>query len=130
MAGGVLVRVPLPVMTVIIAGLALGVEVLGLVAGLGSWSLALLAIPGALAVVYLLEYRTLPYEPWHLNPRPSPAVPASAPMAEPEEFIDPVEEADRLDSASSPGPAPDPAAKADDASGSTEPGEPAQSGTT
>lgn len=96
MAGGVLVRVPLPIMTVIVAGLALGVEVLGLVAGYGSWSLALLLIPGALAAAYLLEYRTLPYEPWHPAPR---ATPAPARLAEdPEEFIDPVEEADRLES--------------------------------
>ncbi len=130
MATGVLVRVPLPVMTVIIAGLALGVEVLGLIAGLGSWSLALLAIPGALAVVYLLEYRTLPYEPWHLNPRPSPTLSPSAPTTEPEEFVDPVEEADRLDSTGSSGAAADSAPTADDTSSSAEPGDPAQSGTT
>jgi hypothetical protein len=93
-ADGVLVRVPLPVMTVIIAGLALGVEVLGLAAGYGSWSLALLAIPSALAVAYLLEYRTLPYEPWHPAPRAAPST--LAPADDHEEFIDPVEEADRL----------------------------------
>jgi hypothetical protein len=100
-ASGVLVRIPLPVMTVIVAGLALGVEVLGLVAGYGSWSLALLLIPGALAAAYLLEYRTLPYEPWHSASRAAPA-PSVAPD-DPEEFIDPVEEADRLDRTAPPG---------------------------
>jgi hypothetical protein len=103
-AGGMLVRIPLPIMTVIIAGLALGVEVLGLVAGYGQWSLALLAIPGVLAAAYLLEYRTLPYEPWHPAPRrpqPAPTL-APAPGADEEEFVDPVEEADRLDSAAAP----------------------------
>jgi hypothetical protein len=113
--GGVLVRIPLPIMTVIVAGLSLVVEVLGLVAGYGSRSLLLLFIPGALAAVYLLEYRTLPYEPWHPAPR---AVPAPAVVTEdPEEFIDPVEEADRLESLevpnassepSDPTPGPDP----------------------
>jgi hypothetical protein len=103
-AGGVLLRVPLPVMTVIIAGLALGVEVLGLVAGLGRWSLALLAIPGVLAAAYLLEYRTLPYEPWHPAPRRAASAPAASltPGTEEEEFVDPVEEADRLDRAGAP----------------------------
>jgi hypothetical protein len=96
-----LLRVPLPVMATIIAGLALLVEVLGIEARLGVWSLALLAIPGALAVVYLLEYRTLPYEPWHPRPAPTPATPS--PEDDEEEFVDPVEEADRLGQTASSG---------------------------
>jgi hypothetical protein len=88
----VLVRLPLPVMAALVGGLALVVEVLGIEARLGVWSLALLALPAALAIVYLLEYRTLPYEPWH----PPSAAPAAAPSEDEEEFIDPVEEADRL----------------------------------
>jgi hypothetical protein len=118
-ADGVLVRVPLPVMSVIIAGLALGVEVLGLQAGLGAWSLALLAIPGVLAVGYLLEYRKLPYEPWHPSPRVAPA--ATAPVEDREEFIDPVEEADRLDRAADPDA---PAPRAEAVASPAPPGEP------
>ncbi len=95
MVDGVLVRLGLPVMSVILAGLSLGVVVLGVAAGLGGWSLALLVIPGALGAVFLLEYRQLPYEPWHPGPRAAPAVPAAG--GEEEEFVDPVEEADRLD---------------------------------
>jgi hypothetical protein len=118
-AGGVLVRIPLPVMTVVVAGLALGVEVLGLVAGLGSRSLLLLVIPGLLAAGYLLEYRTLPYEPWHPSPRSVPATPAATEDAE--EFIDPVEEADRLDRAETPGATAEPAPPVPTSSGSEEP---------
>jgi hypothetical protein len=98
-ADGILVRIPLAVMATIVAGLALGVEVLGLAAGYGPWSLALLAIPAALAVAFLLEYRKLPYEPWR-PPRASVAPPTPA---EPEEeFVDPVEEADQLEHPSAP----------------------------
>ncbi len=91
MADGILIRIPLPVMAVLIAILALGVIVLGLIAGLGARSLWLLFIPGLLAVAFLLEYRKLPYVPWGSRP----ASPAAADLPD-EEFIDPVEEADRI----------------------------------
>ncbi len=91
MADGILIRIPLPVMTVVIAVLALGVEVLGLIAGLGARSLLLLFIPGALAVAFLMEYRKLPYVPWGTRTESPPA----SDLPE-EEFIDPVEEADRI----------------------------------
>jgi hypothetical protein len=104
---GVLVRLPLPLMTIVVAILALVVELLGLAAGLGRWSLALLVIPGALSAAYLLEYRTLPYEPWRPPVRPTPA-PVPTPAPEPdEEFVDPVEEADRLEQQKAPEPPPE-----------------------
>jgi len=95
MARGVLVRVPVVMMAAIVGGVVVLVEALGIVAGLGLWSLGLLVIPGALAVAYVLEYRTLP------EPEPEPPVPAPGPAGplspgDEEEFVDPVEEADRL----------------------------------
>jgi hypothetical protein len=95
-ADGILVRIPLPVMATILAGLALGVEVLGYEARFGAWSLVLLALPAALAVAFLLEYRTLPHD---AGPRRTKPTPAPAPEPPEEEFIDPVEEADRLEHA-------------------------------
>jgi hypothetical protein len=115
---GRIAHVPFPLMAVLVAGLALVVEVVGFELRLGLWSIALLAIPLALIVVYLAEYRKLPY----VAPLPAAAVPIapavveSAPADE-ADFVDPVEEADRLESGGS-GPAAD-------AEGSPAPGEPA-----
>lgn len=82
----------LPVVAALLAVLTLGLVLAGKSWGLGAASFALLAVPIALAIVYLAWYRTLPYEP--VRPRP-----ASAPSLDREEeeelFEDPVEEADR-----------------------------------
>jgi hypothetical protein len=80
----------LPVVTALLAALALGLVFLGRYLGLGVYSLALIAIPLALAVAYLAWYRTLPYEPT-TGPAASPLGPGTE-----EPFEDPVEEADRL----------------------------------
>ena len=70
MARGVLVRVPVVMMAAIVGGVVVLVEALGIVAGLGLWSLGLLVIPGALAVAYVLEYRKFPNRSRNLPSRP------------------------------------------------------------
>jgi len=89
------VLLSLPVATSALAALALGLIELGRYWGFGLSSLYLLVIPVALAIVYILWYRTLPYVP---HPAPERSRPASltAPAGE-EPFEDPVEEADRID---------------------------------
>jgi len=105
-----------PVVTVLLAGLTLGLLVLGFYWGLGRATIFLLAIPIALAVVYLAWYRTLPYVP----PRPVTGDGSSAEDGEP--FEDPVEEADRLDTAKDGTEVPE---ERDDASPETAPEAPA-----
>ena len=80
-----------PVVTGLLAALALGLVLLGFYWGLGRTAIFLLAVPIALAVVYLAWYSRLPYVP----PHPTPGSGSSPDDAEP--FEDPVEEADRLD---------------------------------
>lgn len=74
-------RLPFAVAVLLVAGLTLLVLVAGAIAGLGARIPFLLAIPVAVAVWFLLEYRTLPLA--------EPSVPLEAP------FDDPVEAADR-----------------------------------
>jgi hypothetical protein len=93
-----LTRVPLGIMAVLVAGLSLAVEFLGVSLKLGFWALALLVLPAGLAVVYLLGYRTLPYEP---PASPARGPPAAVP-ADDEPFVDPVEEADAWESSQPP----------------------------
>jgi hypothetical protein len=126
---GFLARVPFPIMVVVIAIVALAVEFAGFEAKLGAWSLVLLVIPGALAAVYFTAYVRLPYEPPPARSRPV----APPPTLEDEEFVDPVEEADRLEQGSrvAEGDAGAPSSR-EPPSGASSPPEPdpAQSGTT
>jgi hypothetical protein len=121
-----IVRLPLVAMAAVLAALTLAALLIAVDPAFrhwGWWRLGFFAIPVVVAVYYLNEYRKLPYEPWHFfPPQPSPApaatpspgaAPASAPPATPappaavpaapeeaaddEPFVDPVEEADRLD---------------------------------
>jgi hypothetical protein len=71
---------------------------------LGLYTLYLLAVPLALAVVYLAWYRTLPLA----RPQPRPAAAGSASGdADDEPFEDPVEEADRLEEGAEDEPTPE-----------------------
>lgn len=98
MASGFLTRLPFSIMVAVIAAVALGAEFLGIELKLGIWSLVLLLVPAVLAAVYLSEYLKLPYDPPPARSRP--AASATTTSLEDEEFVDPVEEADRLDRAS------------------------------
>jgi hypothetical protein len=88
-----------PVVAVLLAVLVLALLFLGRAWGLGTASFYLLAIPIAIAVAYLAWYRTLPYEP-HAGPTAVP-VRRTGVVPDDEPFVDPVEEADELDRASS-----------------------------
>lgn len=94
MEPGPLARVPFPIMIGVVAGLALLVEYLGVDLKFGLWSLALLVIPAALALAYLIEFRRLPYEPPAARPA-SGSAPQLRSVLDDEPFVDPVEEADR-----------------------------------
>jgi hypothetical protein len=84
-----------PVVAALLAALTLGLILLGSYLGLGPDAFFLLAVPVVLAVVYLAWYRTLPYEA--PRTRPNPTGP-SAPSTDEEDFEDPVEEADLIES--------------------------------
>lgn len=128
MTDGFLARVPFPIMVVVIAIVALAVEFAGFEAKLGAWSLVLLVIPGALAAVYFTAYVRLPYEPPPARSRPV----AAPPTLEDEEFVDPVEEADRLEQGAGGAEGDAGAPPSEPPSGDPSPPEPdpAQSGTT
>ncbi len=92
------VLLSLPVVAVALAALAVGLVELGRYWALGVVSLAFLAVPLVLAVVYIRWYHRLPYVPLGTSTTSGPAVvPGTAPD---EGFEDPVEEADRLAQAS------------------------------
>ncbi|MGP8071901.1 MAG: hypothetical protein ACLPZM_02075 [Thermoplasmata archaeon] len=98
-----IVRLSLPLMTAVIAGLTLLALVLVVEIHGGIWRYAFFAIPAIVAVYYLNEYRKLPYEPYQFFPqRPapvavsSPTLTASVTASPEEDFEDPVEEADRI----------------------------------
>ncbi|HXW67204.1 MAG TPA: hypothetical protein VEL82_04955 [Thermoplasmata archaeon] len=97
MAASGLARVPFWLMALVLAAIAVGVVVVGLLVGLHLYALALLVIPGALAATYMVAYARLPYVPPVRAPSRA-AVTSSGPIElDGEEFEDPVEEADRLD---------------------------------
>jgi xanthine/uracil permease len=107
-ASGRFARIPYPVMVVTIAFLTLIAIVLGSRYLPGAWALTPIAIPAAIAGVYLWEYHQLPYVPslpltavaTPLTARPDPEIGPSAgsPDEEPTDpDYDPVEEADRLE---------------------------------
>ena len=101
MEAGRIAHVPFGIMAVLVAGLALLVEVVGFEFGLGLYSLAFLAIPILVVVVYLVEYRKLPYvPPTPASPRPVAPGPGTVPVdaTDAPDFVDPVEEADLLES--------------------------------
>ena len=98
-----IVRLPLPAMTAVIAGLTVVALVLAVkFPAWGLWRFAFFAIPAIVAVYYLNEYRKLPFVPYHFWPLPAEtpapvsggATAADASAEEP--FEDPVEEADRM----------------------------------
>jgi len=102
MTSGKGVLLSLPVVTVALGALAVGLIALGRYWGLGLSSLYFLVVPVALALLYARWYRTLPYEPRGV---PAGARPVSLPgVADDEPFEDPVEEADRLSQARAAGP--------------------------
>jgi len=103
------VLLSLPVVAVMLGALTVGLVELGRVSSLGEYSLLLLVIPIALAVIYISWYSALPYEP-RGRPTTVPSLPASA-VGGDEPFEDPVEEADRLDQEGG-APAPEAAAPA------------------
>jgi len=88
----------LPVVAVLIGALTMGVVVLGRYLDLGVYGLLLLAVPIAVAVAYLVWYSRLPYEPPAPRARPASMAAPAGPVPD-EPFEDPVEEADRFDSA-------------------------------
>lgn len=88
MEPGAFGRLPFAVVAVAVGAIALGVVALGFELKLGVYSLVLLAVPFAVATVYLSQYSRQPYE----TPHP---VGASGESSE-EPFDDPVEEADRI----------------------------------
>lgn len=85
----------LPYVLLVLAAVTVAGIYLGLRFGLGLFSLATLAIPVAGAILYLPAYRRLPARPAPPTPEKGPT--ASETTAEAEPFVDPVEEADRLD---------------------------------
>ena len=96
------VLLSLPVVAVALGALTAGLVELGRYLRLGELTLALLAIPIALALAYLAWYRTLPYEP-----PAAPSGPGSSRalgISSEEPFEDPVEEADRFDREAAPPP--------------------------
>jgi hypothetical protein len=109
----------LPVVAVALGALAVGLIELGRYWGLGLTSLAFLAVPLVLALVYIRWYHRLPYVP-----PGAPARATSAPLpgvgAE-EPFEDPVEEADRFDQASKTGSPPEQPAIVEDDSAADSP---------
>jgi hypothetical protein len=107
------VLLSLPVVTVALGALAIALIELGRYWGLGLDSLFLLAVPIALALIYLAWYRTLPYAPRAAPAGTGPASLAGAADSEP--FEDPVEEADELDRAGGGPPPEEPAVVDDDA---------------
>lgn len=70
--------------------MAFGFVALGYELKLGIYSLALLAIPLVVAMVYLSQYSRRPYEPWAGSSSSDPDVAVDEP------FDDPVEEADLI----------------------------------
>lgn len=85
----------LPVFAGLLGVLTLALMLLGRYFDLGTNTFLLLAIPIALAIMYLARYSTLPHTPERRRARPRPVAP---PPEEEEPFDDPVEEADRIDS--------------------------------
>lgn len=106
------VLLSLPVVTVALGALSVALIELGRYWGFGLSSLFLLAVPVALALLYLAWYRTLPYVPRGAPAESGPASLAGAVDGEP--FEDPVEEADRLDQDASEGPPPEEPAVVED----------------
>ncbi|HKN07112.1 MAG TPA: hypothetical protein VJ021_05875 [Thermoplasmata archaeon] len=94
MAGRSFSMLSFGVFACLIAALTFGMVLLGSYLHLGVDTFLLLVVPAAAAAAYLAWYRTLPLEP-------ARAPKAAPPSADNEEtFDDPVEEADRLATAS------------------------------
>jgi hypothetical protein len=113
------VLLSLPVVAVALGALAVGLVELGRYWSLGLISLAFLAVPLVLAVVYIQWYRGLPYEPPGARARGTSASFLGAGAEE--SFEDPVEEADRFDQLSKTGSPPEEPAIVEDDSAADSP---------
>lgn len=89
---------PFILIAAIVGALTVGLIVLGLELGWGSYTYLLVIIPIAIAAAYLVSYsKVAPPVEVAAGPTASPGPPSPPGVAgEEEPFVDPVEEADRL----------------------------------